>query len=160
MKLYIEGKDENQSQDDLSLEDKFLLGAGNTYTANDTGGNATHTHSIGHTHEVPGVSHKHTTGNHTLTINEIPSHSHQGKGYHNVAAGSDRQCLSWHNDVDDGGGVWSYPAGGGGAHNHGDTGFTTPDATVTNSQSTSTSGLSSNMPPYLVVYMWKRVEDK
>ena len=43
------------------LKDRFLLGAGNSYSINATGGATTHTH---------------TTGNHTLTINEMPYHSH------------------------------------------------------------------------------------
>lgn len=71
--------------------------------------------------------------NHTLTVNEMPNHDHaSGHGYHNVAAGSDRQVLSNHyiGDDDYSGNRTSY-IGGGAAHN--------------------------NMPPYLAVYMWKRV---
>ena len=43
------------------IEGKFLLGVGDTYAANSSGGNSSHTHS---------------TGNHTLTLAETPSHSH------------------------------------------------------------------------------------
>src|SRR5574344_2262482 len=43
------------------IKDKFLLCAGDSYTAGSTGGNKTHYHS---------------TESHTLTINEIPSHGH------------------------------------------------------------------------------------
>lgn len=142
------------------LEDKFLLGAGNTYTANDTGGNATHTHSIGHTHGVPGVAHTHTTGDHILTVSEIPSHTHKtgidGKNAGSYNTGVSSAYVYFDQTL----GLNTTATGGGKAHNHGNTGSTTPNGTTTNSQSTTTSGSSSNMPPYLVVYMWKRVEDK
>ena len=119
-------------------------------------GSLTHLHDFSHTHDVPGVAHAHSTGNHTLTINEIPSHSHQIKGYHNVSAGSGRIVASFDNNVDDGGGAWSYPTGGGGAHNHGDTGSTTPNATTTNSQSkTNTSSTSSVQPTIILNWIVK-----
>lgn len=89
------------------LEDRFLLGAGATYTAGDTGGEATH----------------------TLTVDEIPSHRHDilastqgtafGSAYINPSNGS-------RNSTDQ-----TELKGGGQPHN--------------------------NMPPYIVVYMWKRL---
>ena len=102
------------------IQDRFLLAAGSTYSAGTTGGSETHTH---------------VTQNHTLTIDEIPSHSH------NVNSADDGSSTS----------MWcvtnTYRAsskgqtdatGGGQSHNHGDT------------------GQASNLPPYLSVYMWKR----
>lgn len=44
------------------IKDKFLLTAGDTYKAGNTGGSSTH---------------KHTTAGHTLTTNEMPSHTHE-----------------------------------------------------------------------------------
>lgn len=43
-----------------NLEDKFIVGAGNTYAKGDTGGNVTHTHDFtgdGHSHTVPAGIH-------------------------------------------------------------------------------------------------------
>ena len=112
------------------LTDRFLLGAGGSYSAGGTGGAASHTH---------------TTGSHTLTINEIPSHNH-GQRYGDVPWVDGRGVGS-----SIGGNTTQYgtlttlkqnmtqDTGGGGAHNHGNT------------------GSASNMPPYLAVYMWKRV---
>lgn len=92
------------------IQDRFLLGAGSSYSAGATGGSATH----------------------TLTVNEMPKHSHQVSTNISSSQSSSRDQLSyssWDNS-------WSWTnyltsdTGGGAAHN--------------------------NMPPYLVVYMWKR----
>lgn len=68
---------------------------------------------------------------HTLTVNEMPSHKHvmQLKGYLNPNAGEGnwQYSLSAIGTVD----VHTASTGGGNPHN--------------------------NMPPYLAVYMWKRV---
>ena len=94
------------------LKDRFLLGAGSTYTNGSTGGEASH----------------------TLTVNEMPSHSH-GQ-YVTVSSGG---SLSANCDYDvyssgkarkSAQNVSTDTAGGGNSHN--------------------------NMPPYLVVYMWQR----
>ena len=94
----------------VKIEGRFLIGASTTYTLNSTGGEATH----------------------TLTVNEMPSHSHSfpkqaaeyypgadntlGGGYANRVSGS---YFSATNNT-----------GGGKAHN--------------------------NMPPYKAVYIWQR----
>ena len=91
----------------VQLEDTFLLGAGETYTGGDTGGEATH----------------------TLTTDEIPSHSH-GSVYSGDVSGTKR--YPWFTGSGDKMDYGSISVGGGQAHN--------------------------NMPPYLVVYMWKRTE--
>ena len=154
------------------IKDTFLMSAGTTYGAGTTGGAASHTHSIGHTHGVPGVAHTHTTGNHTLTVAEMPAHSHDVRqrsnsptpfsSYYNNnhTAGQAEHCLTpsarmtCTGSTDN---LFTLSVGGSSAHNHGNTGSTTPAATTTNSQSTSTSGSTSNLPPYLAVYTWKRV---
>lgn len=94
------------------LKDKFLLGAGDTYTAGSTGGEATH----------------------QLTYNEMPSHTH-GMRVNVGGASGGGQRVKLHadgvtNDDPDIGAGTTEGAGNNWAHN--------------------------NMPPYLVVYMWKR----
>ena len=90
------------------LKDRFLLGAGNTYSAGATGGEAEH----------------------TLTIAEMPTHSHGLR----IASAIDPQGLdialeaphtrSWGMDM--------------------------------NTMLTGSTKPHNNMPPYLAVYMWKR----
>lgn len=91
------------------LKDRFLLGAGDTYAAGDTGGEAVH----------------------TLTVDEMPAHRHQvrrrsgtGKGENALETVTDVQRTE--DSV-----YGALPNGGDKPHN--------------------------NMPPYQVVYMWKRV---
>lgn len=69
---------------------------------------------------------------HTLTIAEMPSHSHRQKVVANSGNPVDTRCdfVSDTNGTEYDQGVYSYPEGGGGAHN--------------------------NMPPYIVAYVWKR----
>ena len=88
------------------LKDRFLLGAGNTYTNGNTGGAATV----------------------TLTVNQMPKHSHtvyrstETGSFFGLTGISPSQTTQY--------AVNTTEAGNNEAHN--------------------------NMPPYLVVYMWKR----
>ena len=95
------------------IQNRFLLAAGSSYTAGNTGGEATH----------------------TLTANEIPAHSHAiYSGYGDIVSNvSDAYRYQTWGSSDRGwktGNLGTNSIGGGKAHN--------------------------NMPPYLVVYMWKR----
>ena len=89
------------------LEDRFLLAAGDTYTAGDTGGEATH----------------------TLTESEMPSHAHE------ITTGA--------NSINSSGSVAQRGFGSVTVSSQGTTSVGSGDA-------------HNNMPPYLVVYMWKR----
>lgn len=93
------------------LKDRFLLGAGSSYTAGNTGGAATH----------------------KLTVDEMPSHNHsysRGPLFYDEVTDT-TNCLSEASSTSTlVAGSTGYK-GGSQAHN--------------------------NMPPYLVVYMWKRV---
>lgn len=110
------------------LKGRFLLGADDsTYKLGGTGGS---------------ITHKHTTGDCTLTVDQIPSHNHivnkdYGFFYHSKST-SQWQLTNNTNGGVQRGSATSDNTGGGKAHNHGNTGD------------------GSNMPPYLAVYMWKR----
>ena len=109
------------------IKDKFLLACGDTYNNGETGGSATHTPSG-------------TVGNHTLTVNEIPQHTHNY--YYEDTPTTTQSGLAYaaagQNAI-----VWSEKptsaVGGGQAHNHSFTG--------TN---------QDTMPPYLAVNVWVR----
>lgn len=90
----------------VQLKDRFLLGAGSTYSNGATGGEATH----------------------KLTVDELPKHNHDIN--YGSTAGGDGSGFRFSNTTGKGSYFMGY-AGGDKAHN--------------------------NMPPYLVVYMWKRV---
>ena len=99
------------------IKDCFLLAAGSSYTAGSTGGAATH----------------------TLTANEMPSHTHAvGGNYKDTESSGAFRFESYFNastTVAEANTYYWYAvstaAGGNAAHN--------------------------NMPPYLAVYMWRRV---
>ena len=106
------------------LKDRFLLGAGDTYAAGNTGGEAQH----------------------TLTVDELATHGH-GQMLQVANLGVVPMLIKG-------------PDGQGGAFNGGTR--VGADSWIENSKqvSTSNSGLGTphnNMPPYLAVYMWKRI---
>ena len=89
------------------IKDTFLLACGDTYTNGATGGEATH----------------------TLTVDEMPSHSHAMYRVNENACNGGTGSFS-SNSCNSGWTMNSLATGGSQAHN--------------------------NMPPYLAVYMWKR----
>lgn len=94
------------------IKDTFLLAAGSTYAAGATGGEATH----------------------TLTVNEMPSHSHYQKRY------------------------WGSSGSANQAYTEGAE-FTNPNvygSQIDTTHSTGGDQPHNNMPPYLAVYVWKR----
>lgn len=112
-------------------------------------GSLTHLHNFSHTHGVPGVAHVHSTANHTLTVAEIPSHTHQ------VYRGTDGSSYFGLTGKEPDGNtpyaVNTTATGGSQPHNHGNTGSTTPSATTTNSQSTTNTSSVSNIQPTMVL---------
>ncbi len=105
------------------IKDRFLLSCGDTYSANTTGGEAEH----------------------TLTVEEMPSHTHQ-------ICGED---------------LWVMTTKGGTYRKHGIATGGTIDNVLTNAEevgradnladATGNGKPHNNMPPYLAVYMWKRI---
>ena len=104
------------------IQNRFLLAAGSSYEAGNTGGEATH----------------------KLTANEIPSHTHALRA--NTSWGESETLGAWKQYVSSG---ILMDAGSSGT-------------TITTSyyydvpQHVGGGAAHNNMPPYLVVYMWKR----
>lgn len=127
------------------LEDVFLVAAGSTYSAGLTGGSRTHSHNFSHTH-TGSASHYHGLGSGFAEIN------HNSSAFHFVEksgsyTSTGRASVS--------GATESVSQSEGIA-----LGGTTDSATVsitTSSQSSITTGNASNEPPFLAVYMWKRI---
>jgi hypothetical protein len=117
-----------------NLTDKFIVGAGNSYNPTDQGG-----------HNTINLAHTHTTGDHILSIAEMPSHTHTQNQHNHTDAGHTHGLKVQQGNVGTsnimGTPHWSQtnytdigyaniqPAtatnqnsGGNGAHNHGNTG--------------------------------------
>ena len=124
------------------IKDRFLLAAGDTYQAGDTGGSA----------DAVVVEHNHTQAAHShypnkgsgygfatyLTsggVGRVKVSTTSGTRYAHVgksgASDADASGINWSKDTDD----------------------KTPTI-----NSTGESGVGKNMPPYLAVYVWKRTE--
>lgn len=95
------------------IKDKFLLSSGDTYEAGSIGGESEH----------------------TLTINEMPSHSHVMRiSTDGTAGGGDRVILQ----------------SNGVTNNE-------PNISAGNTINNGANWAHNNMPPYLAVYVWKRI---
>ena len=122
------------------LKDKFLLGSGDEYSLNSTGGEKEH----------------------LLTVNEMPSHSHSVSGNtqnggthkHNVSGGANVQSSGGSEGLESYGSRYKTfrtigdAAMSGGSHNHS---ISLTSATTGNGSS------HNNMPPYITVNIWKRI---
>ena len=95
------------------IKDRFLLAAGSTYTAGATGGEAEH----------------------TLTVDEMPSHSHYQKR-HWGSSGDNNKAYSYGAEFTE---VYEY------------------GSKIESTHLTGGSQPHNNMPPYLAVYVWKRI---
>lgn len=117
------------------IEDTFLLASGNTYNAGSTGGSAD---AIVVSHNHTQASHTHTTTRNYVGIDSSANWAYGSKVQMSYTSGSRY-----------------YP------HSDSDTnGITEPNTmtTVTPTiNSKGESGTGKNMPPYLAVYVWKRI---
>ena len=128
----------------VQLKDKFLLGAGGTYSNGATGGNA----SVSYT---PGG----TVGNTTLNVNQIPSHQHRVVKW-NKGGTVAKQHVGWYDSDASSGSKWQVLSGSDGKQEY-DCGTTATGGSKPHNHGwTGTKATLATMPPYLVVYMWKR----
>lgn len=115
----------------VKVQDKVLVGAGSIFPSGQIGGHKTTTYTpVG------------TVGDHTLTVSEIPSHTHAATlsldtvSFIGADSGTELTAAAPASSQNTGG------QGGGQAHSH----------TFTGTQAT-----LDNMPPYEVINIWKRI---
>lgn len=123
-----------------ALQDRFLVGAGNSYAVNATGG---HKDLQSHTHSIPALSGTAAASTHTHTVTTKTTTYAQGSQ-------SSWRCLSWPGtNADYSQTVTTNNGTADGSHTHSVT-------TTANTSGSTGAGNGGNLPPYLAVYMWKR----
>lgn len=140
------------------IENRFLLAASDNYVANSTGGEANHTLSInelpGHSHTVPQHGHGYT--NPTVTL---PNHQHGNTNgnylVYNANLNQNRTAFAagkyYRASVANTGNPTSLP-------NCTVSGGGVQDKAAFSTQNTGNGIPHNNMPPYLAVYMWQRTK--
>lgn len=136
------------------IQDRYLVAAGSDHTVDTTGGSSTVTLT---TANLPSHSHNYyrsntSTGSTTLTINQMPEHNH-GQNVSAAVGGSgartdynsDDACSAYPQ------GIRTDANGGSGSHSHSIT------RTQVETAATGRGTAFSIEPPYIAVYMWRRI---
>lgn len=132
------------------IQDRFLLSAGSTYTAGDTGGEAEHTLTL---NESP--AHTHTRGTMDIT-GMIRCGSEYDKGNSSYDAYGVSGAFFFRTGTDnEWGSTTSASSGNYDAVRN--VNFKASKSWTGETDSKGGSQAHNNMPPYLVVYMWKRI---
>lgn len=131
------------------LKDRFLLGSGDTYTNGTTGGSATVSLTQS---QMP--RHNHTTNAHTHNVSESGEYfvTSEANGANNTRVSYNASGNRYVDGMNDN----KTPF-----HHRTTTGSASPTTKYTGgsgtSESASNGSAHENMPPYLTVYMWKRI---
>jgi len=134
------------------IKDVFLLAAGDTYVGGTSGGDTNTGAASGNTGAATG-----NTGSTTLTVDQIPAHTHKVKRNNNysnnfmIDTGKTNQwgsaIINTSGYTAQSMGITIENTGGSKGHTH----------TLNSHTHTLNDHTHTNMPPYIVVYVWKRV---
>lgn len=116
------------------IKDKFIYALGDEGNVGDTGGSETH----------------------TLTVSEMPSHTHT-QNAHNHTQAQHRHFLGY-NSGTGGNSNCMYKSTASGATSYSDYQTPTINSTTATNQNTGGGQAHNNMPPYMKTYCWKRVD--
>ena len=152
------------------INGKFLFAEDSTHLAGTTGGESSHVLSV---NELPSHSHSYYKSNNVsegtaLTIDQLPSHSHriwstntwsentvglthEGKAYGVAGVDQGGGSENWTDTGSGDGHQIIENTGNGKVHDHPINFINTDTALLGNNVP------HKNMPPYLAVYMWKRI---